>query len=388
MIPKHSILQKPQCARLDQGKSGPPISPSCCANWPSTVHTADPPYLAVAGSDMTTAEASVHNPRVAATYLGYMGALFVGATAVHAALVYAWITIPFTAAKPLPAFLLMPGAQVLLLNLLSMPAGMYGMLLMVQAPSPAQRFLGAVVFLLVLAYLSWLTNLLLYVVRNKRALGLCNDTEIATDSESPLSSDAAPATFYDRTLKFMSGITRQTAGPSHSTNNSRTLLMPDTPVSPASSSQASTAASSSTYNMPMAMLSIPGVASTPTHLVKPAGASKGDMSIVIDDTKDAGSISTASKSYGKGTTSGKSSSWSMGAHSKKELQSLHGGGQWHCCVSGCLVMTWSGVRITSMPCVSNSGCPLKMPYCRHTLNLCVLHINAWSICGTTRWSPP
>jgi hypothetical protein len=278
---------------------------------------------------------------VAATYLALLGALFAGVTLVHALVVYAWTTIPYTAAIALPAFLLFPAVEVLLLNLLALPVGMYAMLLLVQAPNPAQRFLGAVVFLLVLAYLSWVTALLLYVVRHKRALGLC-DTEAASDS--PPSSEA-PSTFYDRSMNSMlpfiwSGHSKQSTkgdnGPSHSSNNSRTLLLPDTQS--ASSSQAS----SSMYTMPMVVLSVPGITPTPAYLMKdyPGGlqSPKGDMSIVIAD-KDIDGSSTASKSFSKsfgksfgksfskGTASSKSRSWSMGARSKKELQSLHGGGQ-------------------------------------------------------------
>ncbi len=110
---------------------------------------------------------------MAALYLGYMGLLLLACTALHGAIIFAWNHIKWTSARPLPAFLQFPAAELLLLNLLALPAAMYAMLLMVQAPTVAQRVMGAAVCLLVLAHLWLVSSLLLFIVRNKTALGLC-----------------------------------------------------------------------------------------------------------------------------------------------------------------------------------------------------------------------
>jgi hypothetical protein len=82
-------------------------------------------------------------------------------------------TFKWTAARPLPDFLQFPAAELLLLNLLALPAAMYSMLLMVQAPFATKRMLGVAVFLLVLGYLLLISWLLLFIVRHKKVLGLC-----------------------------------------------------------------------------------------------------------------------------------------------------------------------------------------------------------------------
>ncbi len=123
---------------------------------------------------------------MAALYLSYMGLMLTACTALHSAaqrctelhgaLIFAWTHIKWTASRPVPDFLQFPAAELLLLILLALPAAMYSMLLMVQAPMPAQRVLGvAVFFFAVLGYLlliSWLLQQL-FIVRHKRALGLC-----------------------------------------------------------------------------------------------------------------------------------------------------------------------------------------------------------------------
>jgi hypothetical protein len=136
--------------------------PACHAPGPPTLDPSLPPE-----------QAAFHNPRVAALYLGYMGLMLLVCTAIHLAIIFAWTHIKYTAAKPLPSILQFPAAELLLLNLLALPATMYAMLLMVQAPVQAQRVLGVAVFLLVLGYLWFITALLLFIVRKKTALSLC-----------------------------------------------------------------------------------------------------------------------------------------------------------------------------------------------------------------------
>ncbi len=121
---------------------------------------------------------------MAALYLGYMGLMLLACTAVHGAMIFAWFHVKWTSAKPLPDFLHFPAAELLLLNLLALPAAMYAMLLMVQAPASGQRVLGAIVFSFILAYMWFMSSLLLFIVRHKTSLGLC-----AVDSGSSGSSD-------------------------------------------------------------------------------------------------------------------------------------------------------------------------------------------------------
>jgi MYXO-CTERM domain-containing protein len=115
-----------------------------------------------------------------------MGLLLLACTALHGTVILAWTHIKWTSTKPLPDFLQFPAAELLLLNLLALPAAMYAMLLMVQAPVVAQRVLGVSVFLLVLAYLWFISALLLFIVRHKTALGICASGQ--GDTESPSGS--------------------------------------------------------------------------------------------------------------------------------------------------------------------------------------------------------
>jgi hypothetical protein len=150
-------------------------SSQCDAACPLThnvhaCHVSGPPTL---DPRLPPEQAAFHNPRVAALYLGYMALMLLLCTAFHIAIIFAWTHIKWTAARPLPSLLQFPAAELLLLNLLALPATMYAMLLMVQAPVQAQRVLGVAVFLLVLGYLWFITALLLFIVRKKTALGLC-----------------------------------------------------------------------------------------------------------------------------------------------------------------------------------------------------------------------
>jgi hypothetical protein len=151
-------------------RHGPSHWLGAAGSFTKHLHATGPPTL---DPSLPPEQAAFRNPAVAALYLGYMGLLMVVCTAFHCAIIFAWTHIKWTAAKPIPDLLQFPAAELLLLNLLALPAAMYSMLLMVQAPVQAQRALGVFVFLLVLGYLWFIMALLLFIIRNKTALGLC-----------------------------------------------------------------------------------------------------------------------------------------------------------------------------------------------------------------------
>ncbi len=120
----------------------------------------------------------LRNPSLATTYLAYMGALLLAATLLHGAFIAAWQRMPWATRLPLPPWLLFPAAELLLLNLLVMPAAMYASLLIIQGSGPGHKGLGVAVLIAVTAYLAVVVALLLFVVRHKAALGLCAAVEV------------------------------------------------------------------------------------------------------------------------------------------------------------------------------------------------------------------
>jgi hypothetical protein len=132
--------------------------------------SADPPQLA--GPDATPDEAIARNPGVAAIYLAYLGLFILACTALHGLAIYTWKNLKWTRAKPMPAFLYFPAAELLLLNLMALPAAMYSLMLLVQARHPGYKALGAAVLLLVLGYCVLVAALLYLLLRHKDRLGL------------------------------------------------------------------------------------------------------------------------------------------------------------------------------------------------------------------------